>query len=426
MKSLVAKEIRLILPMYAVALLLATSPAWPIYPNYEYGFSHEIRFPEFAGFAMCLGMVLVALVSFGREFNLRTFSLMMSQPVSRARIWRTKLAVLGIALAVLFLVWSSQCLRIWSFSKWWMAVDVASGWTNGRQVLSGMALDGLMIFAGALWATLLVRQMIAAFWLAVFTPLLIALITLKETDGPAKTFAVLGLYSITGFIAARWLFFRAQDVAWTGGVISLGNLVAGRSRIQTGSRMHRFQPLKTLFWKEVRLQEITLAGMAGLFVLHLGVVLVRKNWHAGNEISSGLLRFALENFAVFWLTSPLFAGCASVAEERRMGTMDGQLCLPVSCRSQMAIKLGVTLLLGGVLALLLLLLAEGFGSAIGARNEHAAKETFSRLIKTRTRSCCICWLSRDFHCCRFMRPPWRGTSFRAWSRRWARRWASFS
>src|SRR6266481_3226417 len=100
--------------------------------------------------------------------------------------------------------------------------------------------------------------------------------------------------------------------------------------------------------------------MAGLFVLHLGVGILRENGvHAFGEV----VRTGLQVFGGIWLVVPLLAGCTSVAEERKLDTLQGQLCLPISSRVQFAIKLLFVLVVGGVLSPLLLGLAEGIGLA---------------------------------------------------------------
>ena len=46
---------------------------------------------------------------------------------------------------------------------------------------------------------------------------------------------------------------------------------------------------------------------------------------------------------------PLVIGCVAVAEERRLNTLEGLLCLPISKRNQFAVKLAVAMVLGIVL-----------------------------------------------------------------------------
>ncbi len=56
---------------------------------------------------------------------------------------------------------------------------------------------------------------------------------------------------------------------------------------------------------------------------------------------------ALEVFGGIWLIVPLLAAGPSVAEERKLGTMDAHLCQPISRRAQCAVKLIFVLVLGG-------------------------------------------------------------------------------
>ena len=60
-----------------------------------------------------------------------------------------------------------------------------------------------------------------------------------------------------------------------------------------------------MFRKELQLQQVTLLGIGCLFVLHLGVVALRK---AGAHSFSKSTRWALEMFGVVWLFVPLLAG----------------------------------------------------------------------------------------------------------------------
>src|SRR5207247_9032382 len=107
------------------------------------------------------------------------------------------------------------------------------------------------------------------------------------------------------------------------------------------------RPLAALFWKELQLHQVGLVGMGGLFVLHLGVVALRK---LGNVSLGDTLHSALELFGGIWLIVPFLAASPSVADERHLGTMDAHLCLPISRRAQCAIKLLFALVLGGLLS----------------------------------------------------------------------------
>src|SRR6266704_6281186 len=95
MNALVVKEIRLLLPAYVMALLLAIVPIWLLPGD-----------PGAATiFSFCFGTVILALSSFGREFALRTFPLLLAQPLERSRIWWTKIRVLAIAMFTVMAAW---------------------------------------------------------------------------------------------------------------------------------------------------------------------------------------------------------------------------------------------------------------------------------------------------------------------------------
>ncbi len=103
--------------------------------------------------------------------------------------------------------------------------------------------------------------------------------------------------------------------------------------------------------------------MACLFVLHLGVVLLRKH-DFGDTV-----RKVLEVFGGIWLMVPLLVGGQGVAEERKLGTWAAHLSLPISSRVQFAIKVFFVLIVGGLLSPLLLVTAETIATATGAGSD---------------------------------------------------------
>src|SRR5579862_492260 len=98
MTTLIRKEIRLLLPFFAIALLLAALPAWWVVSETSFTSGGEGVFWIF-GF----GLVLLGLAPFGQEFGLGTFSSLLAQPEQRNRIWKTKLLLI-LPLAVLVLL----------------------------------------------------------------------------------------------------------------------------------------------------------------------------------------------------------------------------------------------------------------------------------------------------------------------------------
>jgi ABC-type transport system involved in multi-copper enzyme maturation permease subunit len=353
MSALVKKEIRLLLPSWVVATLLALPPICT---------RSDDGIPVFLLF---MGMIMMALTSIGREISLSTFSSLLAQPAERTRIWQTKISVLAAAFLAVFIVW--RLAIIFSFKDY-------GGREADPEASAAVLIAGSLVlvsaFTGGLWATLLLRQIAGAFWLALLTPAVLAGFTaafLAENYSDQTVIAVLcvvlGTYSVGGFLLARWLFFRAQDVGWTGGIIALPEwkLFAASSAAANSARKRR--PVFALVKKEFQLQQVSLMGAAGLLVLHLGVIALRTH-HKFTKDSAGEILTSV--FWMLWLVLPVIVGAMAVAEERRLGVMEGQLCLPVSRRVQFALKiicaLSLGILLGGVLPMLLEKMAVRFGA----------------------------------------------------------------
>jgi hypothetical protein len=93
-----------------------------------------------------------------------------------------------------------------------------------------------------------------------------------------------------------------------------------------------------------------------LLVLHLIVIAARNFCDLRNARD---IKFVLEIFWGLWLVLPLLVGCAAVAEERKLGTLEAQLCLPVKRRAQFIRKFVVAMGLSVVFGFLVPLLLEG-------------------------------------------------------------------
>ena len=122
-------------------------------------------------------------------------------------------------------------------------------------------------------------------------------------------------------------------------------------------------PWQALLKKECQLHGVNMAGIGVLCLMHLAVLALRRS---SLPAPGSTLRSVLETFGLFWLFVPLIVASASVAEERKLGTLDELLTLPVSVRHQFRIKLAVVLGLGGIISALLLWTIEGLGTIYGA------------------------------------------------------------
>ena len=368
MNTLVKKEVRLLLPSWSVAMLLALVQA--ITRPYDF----------YVACLLFFGLTIMALTTFGRETSLNTFSLLLAQPAERIRIWQTKLSVLAVAFLTVFGVW----LVAFGIAFMHSPVEV-SDQSSSYNLFITICLIATATFTGGLWTTLLLRQLAAAFWLTLLVPAVLsgtAGLFLAQTElflgqtvadkSDNTVIAILcvvfAIYSVGGFLFARWLFFRAQDVGWSGGVLALPEwkFFAARSENAVSSRKRK--PIFALVKKEFQLQQVSLMGAAGLLVLHIGVIVLWKYHTFAKDSAGETFAFLTGIFWMLWLVIPVVIGSMAVAEERRLGVMEGQLCLPVSRRIQFAIKVFLTLFLGIFLGGIMPMLLEDMAAGLGARN----------------------------------------------------------
>jgi hypothetical protein len=353
MNPLVKKEIRLLLPSWMAAVLLALVQA--IIRPYNF----------YAACLLFFGLAIMALTTFGRETSLNTFSLLLAQSAERMRVWQTKLSVLAVAFLTVFGVWLVAFRIAFLHSN----VDVPDQ-ASSYNLFITICLIATATFTGGLWTTLLLRQLAAAFWLTLLVPAVLSGFAggfLAPSQSNNTVIAVLcvvfAIYSVGGFLFARWLFFRAQDVGWSGGVLTLPEWKLFTARSENAVSTRNRKPIFALVKKEFQLHQVSLMAAFGLLVLHVGVIVLRKYHHFAKDNAG---EWFTTIFWMLWLVMAPVIGSMAVAEERRLGVMEGQLCLPVSRRVQFAIKGFLTLFLGiflgGVMPMLLEDMGIGFGS----------------------------------------------------------------
>ena len=151
MNALIRKEIRLILPAWIAAMMLAVVPVWFISVKSLLGGHQEGA--AIASYAFAVGAIFLGLAPFGQECGAGTFSLLLAQPVTRRRIWRVKTAVAAVAL-------------ILAMASLLLSYQIRIQGAPSREVLVLMltvsSLSALAALAGGLWTTLLFRQVAAA------------------------------------------------------------------------------------------------------------------------------------------------------------------------------------------------------------------------------------------------------------------------
>jgi ABC-type transport system involved in multi-copper enzyme maturation permease subunit len=367
MNPLVKKEIRLLLPSWLAVLLLEIFLPWFL-TDPDTSFAGTPLFVFF-------GMIILAVDSFGRESSLGTFQSLLAQPMERRQIWRTKITVLFSAAVLIFAGFFISCAMMFhhalSIPVWGVNPGIIG--KDFRNAMLGSGVVMVIALVGGLWTTLLLRQAAAAFWITFLAPagllmLIILFLPSKLADDEHVVFSLLysaaGIYIVAGFWFAHRLFHRAQDAAWTGGVIAFSKWRYYESGSQSSVSTRQRRPIAALVKKELQLQSITWFCAAVLLALHLAVIVIRKV-HGSFERDS-IAGGASEIFWTLWLVMPLIIGGTAVAEERRLGVTEGQFCLPASRRFQFAVKffpaLFFGILLGGCLPLLLETCAAFFGA----------------------------------------------------------------
>ncbi|HTR42510.1 MAG TPA: hypothetical protein VMH87_12930 [Pseudomonadales bacterium] len=369
MNPLIKKEIRLVLPAWIGAMILAIAPAWvagTIWNLNTYDTRWLIDFFVTAGIPVMftLGILLLGLSSFGQEFSHGTFTVLLSQPMERSRIWRTKILILFIAFLVIWAAAAVSILAQLYLHDYFPYNQPLHSAESGQfhSAIGFLTLSVLVVSSGGLWTTLLLRQVTAAFWFTLLTPLAIVLgicswfndrLDAGESINRIIVIALVA-YSVVGFIAAAFLFRRCQDLQWTGGEISL----PGFQKISgLGNASLAFRPRHWFFalcWKEILLHQVNLLIAGILLILNLACIVTLK-FHP--RFQDPDVQFVFESIWLLWLLVPLLTGCAAIAEERRLGVVESQWCLPVSRRAQLFVKfsaaLVLSLLLGGAMPLLM-------------------------------------------------------------------------
>jgi ABC-type transport system involved in multi-copper enzyme maturation permease subunit len=343
---------RLLWPSWAAALLMAFS-MWLV-PRDQSNASDLVRMLVVIPFLVCPAMlVTMTLSSFGREITSNTFSNLLAQPIPRARIWWTKTLLLAAAVGIVWTVWWFSFLQSRDFRR-----------VPHEEIRNALVITVLFVlgaYSGGLWTVLLFRQVAAAFWFTLLLPATIVMTTQylfqDHADWVNKALIVaFGVYSLAGFLFARWLFLRAQDVHWTGGAIALPGWRRKTSAV-TEHRAKRRRPWCSLFAKEIHLHQSQLIIAGIMALLHVGVILTRK--FGGDFKRHLVLEIVVDGFWLLWFVMPLLFGCDAVAEERKLGTLEAQLCLPARRRTQFMIKFVTTLLLSILLGMVVPIIFEG-------------------------------------------------------------------
>ena len=291
--------------------------------------------------AFFLGTPLVAALPFGEEFHHRTMVLLLSAPVSRARIWLDKwLAVVSVVVvlaAVQFVVFSmlrpADVPATVAIMFVVMVVCSAPLWT----LVTRTTIGGLVFTV-----SVIMMQELA---MGLFISRVLGITTRQDVfvDLPGLH-AIRAAYALVT-LGLGWRAFARFQLNSAGS--SVGTGIADGWTIL---RPRRRRLLGNIVRKELMLQRpafMAAAGFVACWLASLGVVSMQTRPEPLADVLFPLL------IAIFMPLVIVLAGTISVGEETSLGIRAWHLTLPVSVRVQWGIKLVVSITIGLLLGLAL-------------------------------------------------------------------------
>lgn len=333
MNTRLLKEFRILwLPLAATLLLIVVpcliwgsdSLPWQIYP---FG----------------AGCVIMAALSFGAEFQNRTLGQLLTQPVSREKIWGEKMLVLAACLL---------CALVTGLLTVWFVVPVA----DLRQVpwLVVCALP-VAAFCSAPLNVLFYRNTLVGIIASVALPVLpLGLVAgIGAWLFPERSVEVpLQITAVLYCLLCAWLGFEKFK--------TLQHLDAHTQEVGLPAKLEDFferpirrlsaawtGPFASLVKKELHLQKIIFL-FAAMFLLVAVVATALHPFKPG--VAEGIL---LADVVLFIALVPIISPAVAFAEERTWGMAQWHLSLPPSARRQWTAKLLVILAINFFLGLLL-------------------------------------------------------------------------
>jgi len=305
-------------------------------------------------FVPCI--LLLATLPFGNEFQHRTLSLLLSQPISRMQIWREKLSMTAIGAFTAALVFFCSVrmigvhpgLEIWGYAVAATIVFVASApfWTLfTRSIIGGVVLNfGVYTFIFVLGDQILFggkgnSKLVFSTFIATMGSVFLGYAGLTLWLGWRRLtrFQAIGDMAGDDLLTAAPNLLPEVLVSWlrcrpTGAVL---NLIRKEFRL--------LRPV----WLIALLAAVDWACLTVLGLLH----------RQGLTSAFGTAVFSVGGISTLLIA--VLAGSLSLGEEKTSGTHSWHLTLPVSARRQWFIKLCMALFAGFVGAGLAPLLIAG-------------------------------------------------------------------
>jgi hypothetical protein len=347
------KEFRGLLPVWGGVCCLALMPWWL---GREAG--------PLLAVAVMLGILLLSTVVIGQELQSHMFALQLVQPISRRRLWLEKLLVLGSAVMTILLA------LVWALSD---AAPSKPDPEEVRLMLTMVMVGAVAAVGGGLCLTLLLRQTTAAFWFGILLPALLPLLLpalidkargypLSDETIVALWIVVPLVYGLAAFALAWRQFLEADDRDRFNSELEWPLKGMWSRRDSTVVEVGRSpSPWRTLLAKELRLQQINYLLALAFALLLSAVFILELSSREGHQRQLPDLLMLFWFFG--WTLLPLMVGATALAEERRLGTLESQLTLPVArgrpWLAKIAACYGISFVLGVIAPLSLELLAWG-------------------------------------------------------------------
>jgi hypothetical protein len=303
---------------------------------------------DFVLFCYVAGALLMAATIFGYEFNSRTMLQLLSQPTPREQIWRSKMSVLGIELAISYAVF----FIAWAFrSRSYRALDL-------ELAALVLAFLPLIICCSTPCLTLRTKNTLGAIAFSILIPWIIVMMFVcadavvcwflgrQQSLGEAATAAhpVLILICVTLFALIYCVIFyrlgfrtfmnfqvidsQPQEISLPAVLEkSLARWTAKLAPGYTG-------PFASLVRKELRFHRPSFM-VAGFLVIVLAALTLAFKIHPSEYITGSMM-------GLTWLCAFVvlaFTGLVTVAEERTLGVLEWQLTQPISKAKQWAVKM---------------------------------------------------------------------------------------
>lgn len=350
------KEVRpLVYPLFAaIALELYRRSMFGLHSPARTVFVYE-WFDVALVYIFGLAVAFFAARAFAVEYQEKTLSLWLCQPISRTALLRDKFVALAIPTGVLAVVVLECCLPGLGNPGVWLALGLgllsAIASAVSAPLLASVAKTAIGTFA----------LILCAQYVAVMGFLLIGAAISAHYPLPDGLRYALSAVAYLGFIA----FFAGFGWIRTLTLESIEGRVVGTGGTEAAVgflRVQRQGALRNLARKELNLHRGSIL-VAGVFIAVVGLMGV-TNHFAAPSVRSIVDMLSIIPFAVYLPVMTLLSGATAFADELSLGTHAWGLTQPVSARSQFLIKFGVSFfvfcLLGLAIPALVVLAYERF------------------------------------------------------------------